>query len=164
MNILQTERVLVRAVQPEDFLHLREMDLDVQGLKFLNGGRAKTEEESAKLFQAMTSLYRSKGLGFYTWELRSTGDFIGWGGFKPIEDFDRIELGYRLRSQYWRQGYASEVTRALILYGQNTLQLKKIYGRVHPDNTASVRILEKLGMQYVEMGRFRGFKVILYAL
>lgn len=59
-----------------------------------------------------------------------------------------VDLGYRFMSQYWGKGYATEANAASLELGFKTLHLKKIIAMVMPLNTASIRVLEKLGFKY----------------
>ena len=65
--------------------------------------------------------YQKNGFGRYAIELKSSGDFIGWAGLKlegGVNDHDTfIDLGYRMFSEYWGYGYATEASKALVAYG-----------------------------------------------
>jgi RimJ/RimL family protein N-acetyltransferase len=58
----------------------------------------------------------------------------------------RAELGYWLAAAAWDHGFATEACRAAITFGFETLALARIYAQVIEDNTASMRVLDKLGM------------------
>jgi RimJ/RimL family protein N-acetyltransferase len=58
-------------------------------------------------------LETDRGLGFWSAQTRAAGDFLGWFHLRPVED-GCVDLGYRLRKATWNQGYATEVSRALI--------------------------------------------------
>jgi [ribosomal protein S5]-alanine N-acetyltransferase len=57
------------------------------------------------------------------------------------------ELGYIFHRDVWSQGYATEAAGLLLLFGFNRLRLRRIAATCHPDNIASARVLEKIGMQ-----------------
>jgi len=80
---------------------------------------------------------------------------IGWCGLGPL-DFrpTDIELFFGLSEQYWGQGIATEAAQAMLTYGFEIIGLPKIAAVVHPENVASQRVIEKLGMAYT--GQIRG--------
>ena len=75
--------------------------------------------------------------------------FIGWCGLKARPERDEIDLGYRFIKDAWGKGYATEAAFACLKYGFEQLGLKRIVGRAMPQNVASLRVLEKCGMQYI---------------
>lgn len=84
-------------------------------------------------------------------------EFVGWFLFRPIGDAryfdpawsdpDDIELGYRLKRSAWGKGYASEGAAALLEKGFGELETERVIALVIGANVASVRVLEKVGLQ-----------------
>ncbi len=86
---------------------------------------------------------------------RSTGTLIGAARIGlESEVHRRADIGYVLRRDLWGSGLATEVARLLIDFGFDNLGLYRIWATTHPDNPASSRVLEKIGMSYE--GRIRG--------
>jgi len=87
--------------------------------------------------------------GFGRWVIveKSTGQYLGWCGLKKHTD-GMIDLGYRIKKEYWGRGIASECAAACLDYGFNQLGIQEIVGRSARANHASIRILEKIGMQF----------------
>jgi len=80
--------------------------------------------------------------------LRETGLFCGGVGLRIEVAHQNAELGYWVGVPYWGQGYATEAARAVVAYGFAKLGLLRIYASCFPENTASTRVLKKLGMQH----------------
>lgn len=81
---------------------------------------------------------------------RATGELIGCCGVRPFrEEAHAYELGFHLRKKYWGMGYASEAARAVINYSFENLNAAKLYAGHHPQNTASQRLLCKLGFEQI---------------
>jgi [ribosomal protein S5]-alanine N-acetyltransferase len=80
--------------------------------------------------------------------LRDSGRLIGGIGLRLVEDHRNAELGYWLGVPYWGQGYATEAAREMLRYGFQQLGLYRIFASHFEGNTASGRILQKLGMQH----------------
>lgn len=75
------------------------------------------------------------------------GDLVGCCGLHP-HDEKIYELGFHLRPKYWHKGYASEATNAVISYAFDVLQIEALFAGHNPKNTATERVLKKLGFQY----------------
>lgn len=80
--------------------------------------------------------------------IEDTGQYIGWCGICYSKFLDHIELGYRYCRDSWNRGYATEAASAIIREVYFSTDLDKILACVHPDNKASIRVLEKLGFCY----------------
>lgn len=87
------------------------------------------------------------GYGRWACVLKETQAVIGFCGLKYLSDLDEVDIGYRLLPQYWGRGLATEACVASLGFGFNTLRLDQIIGLVIPENTASIRVLEKAEMQ-----------------
>jgi RimJ/RimL family protein N-acetyltransferase len=79
---------------------------------------------------------------------KSSGRLVGFSGLKYVEALGAADIGYRFLPDCWGKGYATESARPLMAYGARELGLERIVGTVHPDNPASGRVLEKLGLRY----------------
>lgn len=74
---------------------------------------------------------------------------VGCVGLRPYKFEEKIyELGFHLRPEFWRQGFAEEAARAAIAYGFETLGAKALFAGHHPENAASHHLLEKLGFRF----------------
>ncbi len=108
-------------------------------------------------------------MALWTVEQRSDGQVIGDCGVIPIEgNGPMIELGYRLRPEVWGRGLATEAARAAMTHAmaptsEGGLGLPRLVAVVDPNNTASSRVLEKVGLRYVGMtDRYYGSAHALY--
>ncbi|MDQ3548451.1 MAG: GNAT family N-acetyltransferase, partial [Chloroflexota bacterium] len=79
--------------------------------------------------------------------------------YAPINGEDRAELGYAFARPAWGKGYATELAHGLLRFAFDTLNLTQIYGAVLPENSASRRVLEKIGMRSLGMGDYGGIPV-----
>jgi RimJ/RimL family protein N-acetyltransferase len=156
--MLETERLVLRNWQESDVDHYLVLAGDVGYHCFSRPGRFmvhNSKEARAKVRERML-LFDRRGLGKFPiflkgHGLKETGEFIGTCGIEPF-DLDgqaEVELGYRLCLKFWGKGYAREAAAAMLKYGFGDLKLTRIMAFVLPQNRASVRILEKLGFQYL---------------
>ena len=89
-----------------------------------------------------------KNLGRWAINAKNNDEFIGWCGLKYMSDLDEIDLGYRLKRSAWGKGFATEAAMNTLEHAFKKLQLKLITGRAHIENIASLKVLEKIGMQF----------------
>jgi RimJ/RimL family protein N-acetyltransferase len=85
-------------------------------------------------------------------------------GLQILEDGPEVELGYKLGPEYRGRGYATEAGRAWLAYGFETLGLDRIVAVAWPENAASWRVMEKLGMTRVGPGHHYGHETLLYRI
>jgi len=129
---------VLRLVNDEAFI----ANIADKGIRDLEGARAFLRDGS------WTNPKRP-GHGMYALELReAAGTTIGIGGILYREALDVTDVGYALLPEHRGYGYAFEAAEAMVAYGHSTLGVEHIVGLTAPNNTASIRTLEKLGMTY----------------
>lgn len=94
--------------------------------------------------------YQKYGYGRLAIEWKENHKFIGFAGLKYLEDLEEVDLGYRLFSEYWGKGIATEAGKACLEFGFLKLNLEKIIAMILPDNRKSERVLDKLKMTYLK--------------
>lgn len=87
------------------------------------------------------------GYGRWGCVLKETQAVIGFCGLKFLRDLELVDVGFRFLPEYWGRGLATEACTASLEFGFSTLQLDQVFGLVLPDNAASIRVLEKVGMR-----------------
>jgi ribosomal-protein-alanine N-acetyltransferase len=102
------------------------------------------------------------GYGRWACVLRETQTIIGFCGLKYLPDLDVVDVGYRFLPEYWGRGLATEACAASLDFGFSTLHLDQIVGLVLPDNAASMRVLEKVGMLSDGEFVFDGMETLRY--
>ncbi|MEM7230356.1 MAG: GNAT family N-acetyltransferase [Planctomycetota bacterium] len=148
--LLTTERMRLRDITIDDVDDLVELDADPEVRRYVHMPDPPSREQVATdLIPRIERLYAlSQGLGFWAAERRDDGAFLGWFHLKPepLSD-DAIALGYRLGRSYWGSGFATEGSRALIDYAFTTLDLTRLVALALVENTASIRVMQKVGMR-----------------
>ncbi len=99
--------------------------------------------------QAIADYPDFKTIGYGRWGCfyKPTGELIGFCGLKYLPELDEVDIGFRYLPAYWGRGLATEAALACIDFGFDTLRLERIIGLVLEQNVASIRVLEKIGMQ-----------------
>ncbi len=89
---------------------------------------------------------------------------IGWCGLFPLEDSGFIEIGYRYARAAWGRGLATEAAAAALDYGFQVLELDLIVAVSHPDNAASHRVLQNIGLRRAGTARHYGHELPFFEL
>ena len=108
--------------------------------------------------------YRRDGYGMWAVELKPERKFIGRFGIQWLEELEEIEIGWMLHKKYWGRGLATEAARASLEYGFDQCGLDRIIAIAEPENLASIRIMQKLGMSFVKKLTWRKQKVVYYEI
>lgn len=150
---LQTDRLVLRRFTETDEDNLVDLDSDPEVMRYITGG-TPTPRDVVKheiLPRILQYYERFEGLGFWAAIEKSTGEFLGWFEFRPLSHSgpQEVELGCRLRRSAWGKGYASEGSRPLIRQGFTTLGVQRVFSTTMTVNTASRRVMEKLGLTQV---------------
>jgi ribosomal-protein-alanine N-acetyltransferase len=146
--IVETEHLLLRPLTLSDLDDLAALYADPEVMRFLGGPRNK--EEVRHILNKYIREYKMYGHSFFATIQKSDQRFIGQCGllYQEVDELPEVELAYVLAPEYWQRGLALEGTRALKDYGLQQLGFPRVISLIPPDNTASIHIAEKIGMQY----------------
>lgn len=137
-----------REITEEDTGTNFALNTDPDVVRYTGNSAFASVNACREFYSAYRSNYTEYGYARWMVTLRETDECIGWCGLKYLPERDKIDLGYRLFRRFWRKHLGSEAAKAALNYGIHQLRLKTIYGYSHPENTASIHILEKCGMQF----------------
>ena len=146
---LATDRLDLRPVRPDDLDHFAPMDADPEVMRYIAGGRPRTREQAAAGVDRLVRTWREHGFGIFAATVRDSGAVAGWVGlaipaFLP-EVLPAVEIGWRLRREFWGHGYATEGARAVLRWAFQDRNLDRLISIRHVDNVASGRVMDKLG-------------------
>jgi RimJ/RimL family protein N-acetyltransferase len=149
---LETQRLLLRPVVAADLEHFAPMDADPEVMRYVADGRPRSREAAAAGVTRLVETWRDHGFGIFAARLRDTGEVIGWVGlavpaFLP-EVLPAVEIGWRLRREFWGAGYATEGARVALRWAFVERKLDRLISIRHPDNIASGRVMAKLGFTF----------------
>ena len=142
----ETERLVHRAFTLGDADAFFALNGNPEVMRFTGEPLLRSLDDAREAI-ANYSDFEVVGYGRWACVLKRTQEIIGFCGLKYLTDLDAVDVGYRFLPEYWGQGLATEACRASLDFGFNTLRLDEIIGLVLPENAASVRVLEKAGMQ-----------------
>jgi RimJ/RimL family protein N-acetyltransferase len=146
---IETQRLRLRQWRRADYEPFADLNADPRVMEFFPA--ALTRIESDALATRCADLIRENGWGPWAVELRASGVFIGCVGLHtPSEQLPFspcVEVLWRLATEHWGQGLASEAARAACGFGVRSLKLKEIVSFTVVGNHRSRRVMERLGMQ-----------------
>jgi len=148
--LFRTNRLTVRQFDYGDLDEFAALCADPRVMRYVGDGRPLPRREVERWISVCHEKYARRGYGTSAVFERATGRFVGYCGVvrAPKNDFD--ELIYVLRLDAWRVGYASEVGRAMVAHVFSVSRLDRIHATIHPENAASVRVVEKLGFRLAQ--------------
>lgn len=147
---IETERLLLRPWRPEDRDTYLALAIEPEW-SYYPRRRAATPDEAGSQFDHLVKHWRTHGFGPWAAVLKEGDTLIGYVGLAkptwlPIV-LPAVEVGWRLGSKWWGNGYATEAGRASLNYGTNDLLLDRIICIYEPGNTASVAVAARLGFR-----------------
>ena len=150
MFTLRTERLLLRDWKDSDRLAFAQMNADPRVMEFMPG--PLSTEASDQLLEKIVDHLRAQGFGLYAAELLDDHSFIGYIGL-AIPTFEAaftpcVEIGWRLASEHWDRGLATEGARAVVNHAFQFLGMGALVSFTVPANARSRRVMEKLGMTH----------------
>jgi RimJ/RimL family protein N-acetyltransferase len=143
--ILDTERLRLRGLRGSDFEDYAALYADPEVVRFLGNGETWDRGRAWRHMAFGVGHWQLEGVGPWVVEEKATGDFVGMIGFWTPAAWPGFELAIHLARRHWGKGYASGGARAALAYAFNVLRKTSIISLVHPDNHASVRVVERIG-------------------
>jgi len=149
MSAVETERLHLRPWSPDDLDELAAVFAEPEVWRY-PFGRGFSQLESEQFLDRQLEHWTANGFGSWAAKLKANGRLIGYIGLSiPSwlpQVLPAVEVGWRLHPDYWGRGLATEGGRAGLRHGFETLELDRIISIFTPDNVASGRVMEKLGM------------------
>ena len=145
---IETERLYVRQWEEEDLHPFYKLNSSPKVMRFYPN--LLSRKESDNFVCKASSQIDENGYSFWAIELKESSKLIGTMGIADVhfkEHFTpAVEIAWRLASQYWGFGYATEAAKAVFDYGYKELNLKEIVSFTVPENKRSIRVMEKIGL------------------
>jgi RimJ/RimL family protein N-acetyltransferase len=150
--VLETDRLQLRRLSTDDAGFLLSVFNDPAFLRFVGDRKIKTLDQARGFIESgPLESYRRFGFGHFVSELKRDHTPIGICGFVKRDALEDADIGFSLLPEYRAQGYAFEAASALMAYGTETLNFRRIVAIASPENESSIRLLGKLGMKFDRM-------------
>jgi ribosomal-protein-alanine N-acetyltransferase len=149
MLAIETARARMRPFRIDDAADAhRVLFGDAEVMRYMPGGTPRPPERVLAALEQFVFWQALHGFSLWAVEERSSGEFMGQCGLVYLEGHPEIELAYALGRAYWGRGLASELAGAALRCGFETHRLSRVLAFAIPENRASTRVMEKVGMVY----------------
>lgn len=153
---IETKRLILREITMNDWENIHIYTTSPEVTRYTAWGPNTEQDTTAYIEQVLQTQQAYPRQQFdLAVCLKTDGTLIG-GVNISIEDTN-AEIGYVMNPSYQGKGYAAEASLALLDLGFNTLNIHRIYAKCRPNNKASEKVMQKIGMQYEGMMREHWF-------
>lgn len=163
---VRTERLTLRGFSATDRDAYAALRGDPDVVRYLPGGEALlafAEQIADSRIAAFREGWK-RGFGVWAVEETATGAFVGQAGLAAMDRSAAVEILYALARPFWGQGLAREAAAAALRFGFESVGLERVVGYVVPENRASVRVLEAVGLRSTGRTAYNGFTVESFAI
>jgi ribosomal-protein-alanine N-acetyltransferase len=164
MPTVQTARLLLRPFTPADRGALAPIYGDPDVMRYMRTGNPTPAERLPVILDYYIRYWQEHPFGLWAVERRDDGALLGQCGLFHLDNTAEVEVAYLLAKDAWGQGFATEAAAATLRYGFETVGLDRIVAVVRPQNIASQRVLEKIGLFYERNARYYELDVRYYGL
>ncbi len=155
-TVLETDRLLLRHFTTDDAGFILELVNDPSFIANIGDRGIRTRDDAvAYLLNGPIASYERHGHGLYLVTLKTTFVPIGICGLLKRVQFEDADLGYAFLPDFWYQGFATESAIAMLEFARTTLKAPRTLALVSPDNTRSIKLLEKIGFSFIELRQMK---------
>ncbi|MGG0151745.1 GNAT family N-acetyltransferase [Bacillus mycoides] len=149
MIVRETERLNLRWLDIKDAPFILELVNDPAWIQFIGDKGVKNLEDAKNyILNGPVDMYNKMGFGLYLVERKEDLTPLGMCGLIKRDSLEDVDIGFAFSEKFRSKGYGYESASAVIEYGKNELGLKRIVAITSTDNTASGKLLEKVGLRF----------------
>jgi RimJ/RimL family protein N-acetyltransferase len=165
MKILETNRLILRHQVLDDLDNLFALYCDPDVSRYIPDAPRNYEEAREELEWHMNGHPKYPELGLWATIHKETNRFIGRCGLLPwtFDGQKEVEVAYLISKSYWGQGLGTEVAQAILDYGFYKLNLSRLICLIDEKNLASIKVAEKIGMNFEKEGKDEKGPFLLYS-
>src|SRR6476660_6924152 len=149
MTVLETDRLILRHFNPNDAPFVLVLLNEPSFLHYIGDKKVRNLEDASQyIVNGPVATYERHAFGLYQVELKDSHTPIGMCGLVKREELLQPDIGFAFLPDFWNKGFAFEAAAAVLTDARERLQLNRILAIVNPDNEASIRLLQKLGLNF----------------
>lgn len=149
-------------LRDSDLDDLAALFADPEVMRYVGNGLPTDRAEAQKALTSIIAHWNRHGFGRWAIEDKESREFVGYGGLRSL--FGTPEVVYHLATRHWGKGLATEVALASLNFGFNVKSFDRIVAIAKPGNTASIHVMEKIGMHFEKQTSYYGIEVIEYSI
>jgi RimJ/RimL family protein N-acetyltransferase len=148
MIVLETERLFLRGLKPEDAQFILALLNEPSFLRFIGDKKVRTIQDAEQYIQnGPVASYERHGFGLCLVELKDTHTPIGICGLLKRDELPDPDIGFAFLPDFWNKGFAFESAAAVMNDARERLNLNRVLAITNQDNEPSIKLLQKLGLQ-----------------
>ncbi len=149
MTLLTSPRLRLEPITDAHLDALHALNSDPEVMRFITG-KPETREGTLEMIERVKARWAEWGYSWWSIFEREGGALIGAGCIQHLgrDKANPLEIGWRLRRDKWHQGFASEAAQAMAAFAFETVGTPQLVAVCDPENKASSRVMERLGMSY----------------
>ena len=152
MTICETDRLTLRPLQKDDSAFILRLLNEPSFIKNIGDKSVRKLDDAWQyILQGPMASYEKNGFGLWLVQLKDALTPIGICGLIKRDGLDEPDIGYAFVPEFWSNGYALEAASAVMIFARETIKLTRIVAITSPDNHASIRVLNKLGLKFEKM-------------
>ena len=149
MNVLETDRLVLRWLDIDDAPFIIELLNDPSFIRFIGDKGVRTLDDARSyILNGPVASYEQFGFGLYATDLKETRVPIGICGILKRDTLPHPDIGFAFLPAYWNKGYAYEASAAVLEHARKNLGIDRLLAITTPDNEASTKLLVKLGLRF----------------
>lgn len=148
MIVLETERLFLRGFRIADAPFILALLNEPSFLRYIGDKKVRTVQDAEQyILNGPVASYERRGFGLCLVELKETHTPIGMCGLLKREELPDPDIGFAFLPDFWNKGFAFEAAAAVMKDARERLKLARILAITNQDNEASIKLLQKLGLQ-----------------
>jgi RimJ/RimL family protein N-acetyltransferase len=149
MNILETERLLLRTVEVDDAPFYLELVNDPAFISNIGDRHIRTLDGAREAIEkGPVAMQTTLGHSIYLVERKDDGTPVGMSGLIKRDTLADVDIGYAFLPAYRGMGYALEAGRAVLEHARRDIRLSKVVAITSPGNAGSIAVLARLGLRF----------------
>ena len=150
----ESNKLIYKKLKPTDLENYLLVVGDADVMKYTSGYAFSREQGMSRFEQALEQNELFRKVGYYAVRQKE-GQFIGYSKLQLVNP-STLEFGYVLMKKYWRQGYGTEISKALVSFAASLEIYKTLIAITHPENLNSQKILLKSGFEFEKEIEYEG--------
>jgi RimJ/RimL family protein N-acetyltransferase len=162
---IETGRLLLRMYRAEELEIVYKMLADKDVTRFYPPGFSITRADVLNSLPRRLERWRENGFAQLGVFEKESGKLTGYCGLQYFDDTPEVEIYYGFFKDFWGKGYATEAAKAMLRFGFEETTLDKIAAGTHPDNFASQKVLQKIGLEkHAGLQRFYNIDSVYFSI
>jgi RimJ/RimL family protein N-acetyltransferase len=160
--VLESDRLILRGFVQDDLDEYAGIFGDPEVARFIGAGVPVDRELAWRGMATMVGHWRLRGFGMWAVEEKVSGEMIGRAGLLEPEGWPGTEIGWTIARAHWGKGYATEAARRCLRWAFEAKDRDRLISLIRPENMASIRVAEKLGMTLGREIEIMGGRALVY--